>query len=88
MHQTQEHSFNYSNNKNMNSKRFTLNLNDFWKGLILAALVAVLTAIKEMITIGGIVGIDWILVSNLTIISVIAYLLKQFGTNSDGKLGK
>ena len=72
----------------MNSKRFTLNLNDFWKGLILAALVAVLTAIKEMITIGGIVGIDWILVSNLTIISVIAYLLKQFGTNSDGKLGK
>ena len=70
----------------MNSKRFTLNLSDFWKGLVLAALVAVLTAIKEMITAGGIVGIDWILVSNLTIISVIAYLLKQFGTNSEGRI--
>ena len=70
----------------MNSKRFTLNLNDFWKGLILAAIVAALASIKEMITVGGIVGIDWILVSNLTIISVIAYLLKQFGTNSEGRI--
>ena len=70
----------------MNSKRFTLNINDFWKGLVLAGLVASLAVIKEMITVGGIAGIDWILVSNLTIISVIGYLLKQFGTNSEGKL--
>ena len=72
----------------MNSKRFTLNLSDFWKGLILAGLVAALTAAKEMITVGGLVGIDWMLVSNLTLISVIAYLLKQFGTNSEGKIIK
>ena len=70
----------------MKSKLFTLNLSDFYKGLLIATLVAGLTTIKEMVEAGGIVGIDWMLVINSGVIASLAYLVKNLSTNSGDKV--
>ena len=68
------------------SKLFKLAQNDYVKGLAIAILTAVLTVLYSAIKESGLVGIDWGLVTQTTILATISYMLKQIGTNSDGKL--
>lgn len=70
-----------------NAKLFRLNLNDFWKGLVLSVLVAILTVAYNSIQAGGF-NIDWEMVATTAILTAISYLLKNLTTNSDGKILK
>ena len=67
-----------------NSKAFLLNKFDFLKGLIVAVITAVLTALYQALSTG--VNIDWRQVLTIALTCAIGYLLKQFGTKSDGNL--
>jgi hypothetical protein len=66
------------------SNLFSLNLNDFWKGLIVTVLMAVLTTTYEVIGAGSL-AINWqsVLIAGLG--AGIAYLIKNLGTDSTGK---
>lgn len=66
------------------SKLFELQKNDFIKGGIVAVITAVLTSILQMLQNGGFV-IDWMTVLNVAIVAGISYLLKNLGTNEQGK---
>ena len=69
------------------SRLGTLKLNDFQKGAILVVIVAVLTVIKESLDSGT--GINFNAVFNTSLTALIAYLLKNLGTNSKGEfMGK
>lgn len=67
------------------SKLFSLGKNDWVKGLAMAILTAVLTLIYQMLQNGA--HIDWKSVGITAMLSAIAYILKQLGTDDQGKLG-
>ncbi len=70
----------------MNSKKWSLNLNDFWKGLIVAILVAVITVLQQMIQANGLAGVNLKTILTVAIVSLLAYLSKNLATSSNGKI--
>lgn len=72
-----------------NSTLFTLNWRDALKGLVMAFLSAALTGIYQLINDGML--LDWAHLKPCVITGVgamVAYLLKNFVTNSDSKILK
>lgn len=70
----------------MNSALGKLNGNDFIKGLILAVITAVLTAVYNTLESGS--QIDWKAVATIGITAFIGYLLKNIASNSNGEVLK
>jgi hypothetical protein len=69
------------------SQLWSVQTQDFVKGLVVAILTSVLTVFVQMIQTGGQVDLKQVCIAALVAGS--AYLLKQFGSDSDGKvLGK
>ena len=69
----------------MNSQMFHLNLNDFWKGLIVLVLMTVINYLLK--NIANLVIVDDPMTNQgiiLTMSAVLGYLLKQLGTDSNG----
>lgn len=74
----------------MNSKFLNLQINDLWKGLIVAVATALLTGIYNGIE-SGTIAFTWIWFKPIVLSSVgagIAYILKNMLTNSEGKILK
>lgn len=65
----------------MKSTLFTLNTQDFIKGLIMAAVVPVLLIIQQSIAAGGIV-FNWPDIWKAALAGLVGYLLKNFLTDS------
>lgn len=59
------------------SKQFTLNLRDFFRGLVMAVLAAVITIIYDSASAGSL-DFDWKKIGTTAIIAACAYILKQF----------
>jgi len=74
----------------MQSKLFSLDLSDLGKGLVVAIITAILTSLITMINENGLMfsAGDFTLILQTAISAGIAYLLKNFSTNSDNQLGK
>lgn len=70
-----------------NSKLFTLNLNDFAKGLVVVVLTAAITALYQSYSTIPL-KIDWGMILNTSVFAGLGYILKQIGTNSKGKILK
>lgn len=71
----------------MKSKLFSLNAKDFFKGLFLAIITAVVTFLTNELQIGS--SVDITLLKRIGITAVIAflsYLTKQFVTNSKDQI--
>ena len=65
----------------------SIQLSDFWKGLLLAALTNVLLGTYAIINTGAFpTHADWMTMLKSTLAIVIAYLLKNLGTNNVGEL--
>lgn len=58
------------------SKKFTLQLSDFWRGLLLAVISPVLVFVQEWLT--GTHDMDWRLVAKIAVGALVGYLLKNF----------
>jgi hypothetical protein len=63
------------------SKKFTLNLNDFWKGLLLAVITAAMTIIVPIIQSGSLT-FDWAAIGRNALLAGLAYLVKNWFTPS------
>jgi hypothetical protein len=77
------------NNVYMRSKFFSLNLNDWWKGLIVAGGTALFSGLYQLLTSGG--TLDWNTLKPVviaTVTALISYIAKNLFTNSQGKLFK
>ncbi len=72
----------------MNSKKWSLNLNDFWKGLIVAILSAVIATLQQMIQTNGLSGVNITAILTVAIVAMLAYLGKNLATNESGKILK
>lgn len=74
----------------MNSKFLNLNLNDFTKGLIVVVLTAIVVGLEQILQTGNLPTVIQLKVIGLATLSAgIAYLVKNFLSNSEGKfLGK
>jgi membrane associated rhomboid family serine protease len=73
----------------MKSKYLTLNAKDFFRGLLIAFLTAVISGIIEMLDIGTI--FTWVTIKPVLIAGVsgaLAYLLKCLMTNSQDQMFK
>jgi hypothetical protein len=68
------------------SEFMKLNSNDFVKGLVVAVVSAVLTALQLILTDSGTLpsGEDWKSILNVGLLALISYLLKNFLSNSEG----
>lgn len=72
----------------MNSKMFSVNSADFAKGLALAIIAAVLTWVLQTIDTPGfsVSSIDWAEIGRIAMSAGIAYILKNYISNEDGKI--
>jgi hypothetical protein len=73
----------------MNSKFLKLNATDFIKGLVLAAITALITGTYELIQSGWALTFDWITwkpIIMTTAAAALSYLIKNFFTNSSGNV--
>lgn len=73
----------------MKSKIFGINLKDIVKALVLAFLTAFLTGLYQLIQTGGV--ISWQTMQPIlftSVAAVLAYILKNFLTNSEDKFLK
>ncbi|HEV3223936.1 MAG TPA: hypothetical protein VGZ90_13700 [Puia sp.] len=61
------------------SKKFSLVLNDFWKGLIVATLTTPITALYTSLQAGKFT-IDWKQEGAMAVIGLLGYLIKNFLT--------
>lgn len=59
------------------SARFSLNLNDWWKGLIVAVFTPIVTIILTSIQAGNLV-FDWKAIGFTAIAALLAYVMKNF----------
>ena len=59
------------------SKQFTLSLNDFWKGLLVAVLSPVFTILITSLNAGSLT-FDWKAIGGVALASLLAYLMKNF----------
>jgi hypothetical protein len=78
-----------NNNVDMKSKFLTLNLNDFWKGLLVAGGTALLTGLYQVLQSGG--SFDWVTLRPVVVATVgalVTYIVKNLFTNSAGQLFK
>lgn len=68
------------------SKKFSLNKQDFLKGLVLAVLISAITVIQESLNSGSLF-LNWrtILIASLS--GALAYLVKNFFTNDVTTIG-
>lgn len=66
----------------MRSSLFTLNKADFVKGLIIAVLTAVITAIYSTVQTGTLT-FDWKSISIVALSAALAYITKNLLTNSN-----
>lgn len=65
----------------------SIQLSDFWKGLLLAALTNILLSLYAIINTGAWpTHADWITMLKATLAIVISYLLKNLGTNNVGQI--
>lgn len=64
-------------NVTTSSKRFSLNLNDFWKGLLVAVGGAVFQLIWDVINSGSL-DFDWAAIGRTALLAALAYLGKNF----------
>jgi hypothetical protein len=71
----------------MNSSLFKLNLVDFTKGLLIAVLTSIITLLYSSIEVGTLT-FDWKLIGTTALTSALAYIMKNFLTNSEGKFFK
>jgi hypothetical protein len=71
----------------MNSSLFKLNLVDFTKGLLIAVLTSIITLLYSSIEVGTLT-FDWKLIGTTALTSALAYIMKNFLTNSEGKFMK
>jgi hypothetical protein len=72
------------------SSFLTLGISDFWKGLIVVVLTAVLTSIYQLIEAEGL-NITWAQVKviiSASLLAGIAYILKNLTTNNKGEILK
>ena len=82
--------FNFNFTPKMKSKLFSVNLEDFGKGLLLAVLTALIFGLNELFQSGPFL-FDWATFQPIVMAAVAAglsYILKQFMTNSQGVLLK
>lgn len=70
------------------SKKFSLNSNDFLKGLVVSILTAVLTATYSAIQTGGISTINLELIATTTVLAGLSYLTKNLTENHEGEILK
>jgi len=71
------------------SKKYTLHLIDWVKGFVVACLTGGLTAVTDTLTSGALPGsgnLKAYIIASL--LAGIAYIIKNFLTNSEGKLAK
>ena len=66
-----------------NTKLFQLGWEDLIKGLIIAILSSVLTVVITQLQNGM---VDWNQVGTIALVASLSYILKQLGTDEDGKL--
>lgn len=59
---------------------FSLNARDFFKGLLLAVLVPVLTIILQSLE-AGVLTFNWVAIGTTAISALLAYLVKNFLTD-------
>jgi ABC-type uncharacterized transport system substrate-binding protein len=64
-------------NVTTSSKQFTLNLNDFWKGLIMAVLTPVVTIVYQSIEAGSLT-FNWKAILMAAVAGFMGYLMKNF----------
>ena len=65
----------------LTSKQFSLNINDFLKGLLMAMGVPVLVVIQSAVEAGNF-NLDWKMLVKIAVGGLVAYLLKNFMTPS------
>ncbi|MCP3686766.1 MAG: hypothetical protein GY861_29355 [bacterium] len=70
------------------SKLITLNIKDFVKSLLVAVISAVLSFAYTAIQAGTLFPINWEQIGTISLGAMLAYLLKNLSTNSDGKVLK
>lgn len=70
----------------MTSELFTVNIQDFSKGAILAVLVALLAAVQQALATNGLdfASFDWAYIVQVSITALIAYILKNYLSDQDG----
>lgn len=61
----------------VSSKQFSLNLNDWWKGLIMAILTPVFAIIMDSINQGQL-NFNWKIIAGAALSGLLAYLAKNF----------
>lgn len=61
------------------SSKFSLNLNDWWKGLIMAVVAPLLKIIMDLINSGSLT-FDWLALGKLALAAGAAYILKNLFT--------
>ena len=71
----------------MNSSIFTLNKADFFKGLVIAVLTAVITLLYNTVQTGTL-DFDWKAISTAAVSAALAYIMKNLLTNSSGEFLK
>ena len=68
---------------------FSLNTQDFLKGLLVAVFSAVLGLAYQVISQSGFTGLDYKQILQVAILAALSYLIKNYFTDSEGKfLGK
>lgn len=70
---------NNSEIKKISSKLYSLDIKDFVKGLLVSAGSAIVTTIQNMISSGS---IDWKAIGSVALAAGVAYLVKNFFTQS------
>jgi hypothetical protein len=71
------------------SQLFSLSSNDFVKALVVAVLSPVAAYVIQVLQVfvaGGSLSFDWKYLGGVALSAAIGYLIKQFGTNSQGQL--
>ncbi len=69
------------------SKMFKLNLNDFAKGLVVAFVGAGILVVYNFLQKCGFTCIEWEAVLNAALVGGVGYLIKNFLTDENNKLG-
>lgn len=61
------------------SKQFTLNLNDWWKGLLVAIITPVITIVMTSLQAGSLV-FNWVAIGTTALAALLAYVTKNLFT--------
>jgi hypothetical protein len=66
----------------LTSRRFTLNVSDLWKGLIVSVVGSVLAIITDSISQGSL-NFDWAVIGKTALATGLSYILKNFLTPTE-----